>query len=193
MVNAIATALLLVVGSFYALAIGIEPAVKILPDGLTDFVYQEETHDEEFKRADANGDGKLDKCEFPNRNKWAAQSNEEQFKEFDMNADGFVSKDEQDAYFKKQEEEALRWKMEYYNNTLQEFDTNGDQLLQQDELAKLMRTRYSSEPNADFPFAKFDLNADKGIDAEELEKFESNIPWDNVTPIEAAVEPAVIF
>uniref|UniRef100_A0A914W5Z9 EF-hand domain-containing protein n=1 Tax=Plectus sambesii TaxID=2011161 RepID=A0A914W5Z9_9BILA len=185
--NTLAIVLLLVLGSFYALAEDTEPDMNILPD-----TYKEETHDEEFKRADANGDGKLDKCEYVNINKWAALSNEEEFKECDKNADGFVSKDEQDAFLKKQEEDNLRWRIELFKSTVTEYDTNGDNLLQENEFIELLKMRYSYKPNADFPFAKFDTNGDKGIDGEELEKFDANIPVDYLTFIDISVDPATL-
>lgn len=53
---------------------------------------------------------------------------------------------------------------------LQQFDTNGDGLLQQDEFGALLKTLYSlaTRDNLGDIFAKFDTNGDKGIDTSGL-------------------------
>uniref|UniRef100_A0A0M3HPF8 EF-hand domain-containing protein n=1 Tax=Ascaris lumbricoides TaxID=6252 RepID=A0A0M3HPF8_ASCLU len=163
-----------------------------LPD--TDF--PEETPAQKFARSDANHDEVLTFDEFLHTELAYERIKKDEFDYYDTNKDGVISIEEYEGHLTVQKERSDELRAEYFGKIYETFDEDFDMKMNEKEVRKMLAERFLLKPRANFAkiFSSFDVNKDGGLEIEEFIKFDEEMPFEELDPLERIDEqPAAIL
>uniref|UniRef100_A0A915BVD2 EF-hand domain-containing protein n=1 Tax=Parascaris univalens TaxID=6257 RepID=A0A915BVD2_PARUN len=147
--------------------------------------FPEETPEQKFVRSDGNHDDKLTFDEFLHSDLPYDRIKKEEFDSYDKNKDGVVSRKEYDEHFREQNEKSADRRGRYFGKLYDDFDENFDMKLDEEEVKKILANRFLLKTKANFHriFSLFDKDGDGGLDIYEYIKFDENMPFEELLPV----------
>uniref|UniRef100_A0A914XCX6 EF-hand domain-containing protein n=1 Tax=Plectus sambesii TaxID=2011161 RepID=A0A914XCX6_9BILA len=132
---------------------------------------------DDFLRADANKDKKLNLDEFLRKDPSYVWVMEDNFARYDADRDGFVTKAEYDVIANAEKEAEEQMEQENWRVILEDFDKNGDGFLQFDEMTQYLTTADTTVGKEKYQevFSRFDTHKDMKLDMKEFDDYLVNI------------------
>ncbi|VDK44511.1 unnamed protein product [Anisakis simplex] len=142
--------------------------------------------DEKFARSDANHDDKLTFNEFLHTELAYEHVKRDEFKMLDLNNDGFISIGEYQQNLDDEKERSIERRAQYFGKIYEDFDEDFDMKMSEQEVRRMLAQRFLLKPRNNFAriFNSFDANKNGGLEIEEYLKFDEQLPFEEMDPID---------